>query len=549
VNLRLLRIFAAHEARLAWRSAFGRVNKPIARFILLAFLAIGAIGLSLGAAFGLKAIGHVTSPLAFAGISAGLVLLSTLMLAQALLNAVESIFVRADLEFLLGAPISPAIVLGVRMLVLALNTSLFWLVVAAGAGIGAVFLGDWRWLGLPLAVLGLGMAMVGLALPIADGLFRLFGARRVRPIAQGISGTIGVSVGLGFQFWNLSHIGSDRGQEFVQLAKTVSRLAPPVESWVWIPAKAFLADWKALSLWLLVTAMLFVWQVLRFSRRFLARMALAAGQSGGQRAGLLRATGPFRTGRPALIAKELRLILRNPIALPSLLLPFLSLAPLTIPLAGLVQDGGTVSVALTSLAASLIAWIALSTSRAMVGLTLLVEEAPDLAISAPKRVEHLQRAKLIAALAPAIGLAVLVILPLAFFSLQAGLACLIGMLGASLCTAMVSIRHGRPRAKKDLRPGRTMPRMPLGITVGGGFATSGFLVAVGLGASSLWPIALIPALVGLGLTLALLDEPVRIEPEAQAPPKPRFARAKAEISRFFSRVAPKAAKPKIPEMG
>ncbi len=548
MNLRLLWIFAAHEGRLAWRSAFGRVKQPIARFILLAFLAVGAIGLSLAAAFGLKAIGEVTSPLAFAGISAGLVLLSTLMLAQALLNAVESIFVRADLEFLMGAPISPAIVLGVRMLVLALNTSLFWLVVAAGAGIGAVFLGDWRWLGLPLAVLGLGMAMVGLALPIADVLFRLFGARRVRPIAQGISGTIGVSVGLGFQFWNLSHLGSDRGQEFVQLAKTVSRIAPPVESWVWIPAKAFCADWKALSLWLLVTAMLFIWQVLRFSRRFLARMALAAGQ-GGRRAGPHKAAGPFRAGRPALIAKELRLILRNPIALPSLLLPFLSLAPLTIPLAGLVQGGGAASVALTSLAASLIAWIALSTSRAMVGLTLLVEEAPDLAISAPKPMEHLQRAKLIAALVPAIGLAVLVILPLAFFSLQAGLSCLLGMVGASLCTALVAIRHGRPRSKKELRPGRTMPRMPLGITVSGGLATSGFLVAVGLGSSSLWPVAIIPALVGLGLTLALLDEPVRIEPEAQAPPQPRFGRVKAMISRLFSRVAPRTAKPKIPEMG
>lgn len=548
MNLRLLWIFAAHEARLAWRSAFGRVNKPIARAILLCFLALGAVALSLFAALGLKAMGEITSPLALAGISAGLILLATLMLAQALLNAVESVFVRADLEFLMGAPISPAIVLGVRMLVLALNTSLFWFVVAAGAGIGAVFLGDWRWLGLPLAVLGLGMAMVGLALPIADGLFRLFGARRVRPVAQGLSGTIGVSVGLGFQFWNLSHIGSDRGQEFVQLAKTVSRIAPPVDSWVWIPAKAFSADWKALSLWLLVTAMLFVWQVLRFSRRFLARMALAAGQSA-QRAGPLKAAGPFRSGDRALIAKELRLILRNPIALPSLLLPFLSLAPLTIPLAGLVQGGGAASVALTSLAASLIAWIALSTSRAMVGLTLMVEEAPDLALSAPKLILPLQRAKLIAALAPAIGLAALVILPLAFFSLQAGLSCLVGMVGASLCTALVAIRHGRPRSKKELRPGRTMPRMPLGITVSGGLATSGFLVAVGLGSSSLWPIAIIPALVGLGLTLALLEEPVRIEPEAQAQPQQRFGRAKAMISLLFSRVAPRKAKPQIQETG
>lgn len=548
MNPRLLWIFAAHEARLAWRSAFGRVNKPIARAILLCFLALGAIALSLFAALGLKAMGEITSPLALAGISASLILLATLMLAQALLNAVESVFVRADLEFLMGAPISPAIVLGVRMLVLALNTSLFWFVVATGAGIGAVFLGDWRWLGLPLAVLGLGMAMVGLALPLADVLFRLFGPRRVRPVAQGLSGTIGVSVGLSFQFWNLSHIGSDRGQEFVQLAKTVSRIAPPVDSWVWIPAKAFSADWKALSLWLLVTAMLFVWQVLRFSRRFLARMALAAGQSG-QRAGPLKAAGPFRAGHRALIAKELRLILRNPIALPSLLLPFLSLAPLTIPLAGLVQGGGAASVALTSLAASLIAWIALSTSRAMVGLTLLVEEAPDLALSAPKPVLPLQRAKLVAALAPAIGLAALVILPLAFFSLQAGLSCLVGMVGASLCTALVAIRHGRPRSKKELRPGRTMPRMPLGITVSGGLATSGFLVAVGLGSSSLWPIAIIPALVGLGLTLALLEEPVRIEPEAHAQPQPRFGRAKAMISQLFSRVAPRTAKPQIQETG
>lgn len=536
MNPRHVWVFAAHEARLAMRGAFGRINKPIAQLALLAFLGVSAIGVSLLAAFGLKAITAVSSPLALASISAGLILLATLMLAQALLNAVESIFVRADLDFLLGAPISPAIVLGVRMLVLALNTSLFWLVIATGAAIGAAFLGDWRWLGLPFAVLGLGVAMVGLALPIADALFRAFGVRRVRPIAQGISGVLGISIGLGFQFWNMSRIGSDRVQDLVQLAETVRRIAPPADSWMWIPARAFSADWAALSLWVFATAALFAWQVLRFSRRFLARVADAAGQSR-TRAGPKAAAGPFRAKRAAFIAKEIRLILRSPMALPSLLLPFLSLAPLVIPLAGLVRGNSTVSAALTSLAASLIAWIALSTSRAMVGLTLLVEEAPDLALAAPAAPESLRRAKLIAALVPAIGLACIVIAPLAFFSLQAGLSCLLGMLGASLCTAQVAIRHGRPRTKKELRPGRTMPRMPLGITVGGGLATSGFLVAVGLGSTSLWPIAIIPALVGLGLTLALLDEPVRIEPESVAEPKARFAKARAAISGLFARAA------------
>ncbi len=548
MNARHLWLFARHEARLALRSMLGRVNKPLARFVLLAFLGLLAIGLSLLAAFGLKAINGSLSPVVLAGISAGLILLSTLMLAQALLNAVESVFVRADLDFLMGAPISPAIVLGVRMLVLALNTSLFWLIIATGAGIGAGVLGDWRWLGLPFAVLGLGMAMVGLALPIADVLFRVFGARRVRPIAQGISGVIGVSIGLGFQFWNISRIGADRSADILQVFKTVGRVAPPIDSWVWIPARAFSADWKALSLWLLVTSFLFVWQVLRFSRRFLARVAAAAGQSSGRK-GPIKPAGPFRSGRAALIAKELRLLVRNPIAVPSLLLPFLSLAPLTIPLLGLVRGQGTLPVALTSLAASLIAWIALSTSRAMVGLTLLVEEAPDLALAAPAANRGLQRAKLIAALTPAVGLASLVIMPLAFFALQAGLASLLGMLGASLCTGLVAIRHGRPRTKKELRPGRTMPRMPLGITVGGGLATSGFLVAVGLGSNSLWPVAVIPALIGVGLTLVLLDEPVQIEPEILATPKPRFGKAKAALSAVFARVGQRIAKPKTPEKG
>lgn len=548
MSMRVFWVFARHEARLAMRSMFGRVSKPIARIALLAFLGLLAVGLSLLAAFGLKAIPAVTSPLALAGISAGLVLLSTMMLAQALVNAVETVFVRADLDFLMGAPISPVIVLGVRMLVLALNTSLFWLVIALGAGLGAVALGDWRWLGLPFAVLGLGMAMVGLALPIADGLFRVFGARRARPIAQGISGVIGVSIGLGFQFWNMARIGTDRSEDMLNLLKDVERVAPPFESWMWIPAKAFGADWAALGLWVLVTGMVFVWQVLRFSRRFLARVASAAGQAG-PRKGPMKDSGPFRNRRAALIAKELRLIIRNPIAAPSLLLPFLSLAPLTIPLAGLVRNQGSVSVALTSLAASLIAWIALSTSRAMVGLTLLVEEAPDLALSAPTPPPQLQRAKLIAALVPAIGLACIVIMPLAFYSLQAGLSCLIGMSGASLCTALVSIRHGRPRAKKELRPGRTMPRMPLGITIGGGLATSGFLVAVGLGSSGLWPIAVIPALIGTGLTLALLDEPVQSAPETVAVPKPMFAATKARLSAIFARVGQKSARPKSQRMG
>jgi len=494
-----------HESRLAVRDwlAASRVRGRWPTVLSWAFLGLLWAGLSWAAGLGLRAVSAVDSPLALAIISAALVFLSTVLLAQAVSTAVETIYVRADLDFLFCAPVSPLAVLGVRMVGLALRVGVFWLALSLGAAVFAAFSGDWRWLGLPLAALGRALLAVGLGLLVAERLFALLGAKRARSVGQVVSGIIGAAVAIGVQVFNFGR-RNDSPEEWAQRLKAFTQAIPPLESPVWTPARAFTPDPGALALWLLATAGLFAWAAVRFSRRFRREAAEAAGL----RAVVPRRgqSGPFVGGLLAAgIRKELRLLIRNPLLISALLLPFLYfLAPMG---AALASDLRTQSASIVGgLGATVTVWIAVIAVRGLTGLTLLTEDAPDLVAAAPVDPRRLELAKLFAALAPVALVVGLVFLAVAFAAPRAALAGAVGAGLAAGSAGLVAVRRGKPRPRKDLRAGMTFPKLPLAVTVGGGFATTAYVSAVGLAASPAWPAAVIPALIGIGLTLSLLED-------------------------------------------
>lgn len=508
-------LLLGHEARLAlrdWLASGGRAGMrggllglvrgrtpALVSYVLLGLLWAGFSWLG---GQGLRAVGPVENTLALAALSAGLLLLATIMLAQAITTAVETIYVRADLDFLLSAPVSPAAVLGVRMAGLALRVGVLWLAVALGAALFALAAGDWRWVSLPLAVFGLALLVVGLALRLADVLLGLFGVKRARSVGQVVSALVGAAIVVGMQILRVTERGAS-AEEWNARLESVLRSAPPPTSLLWTPARAFTADGAALAIWLTLAIGIFGLAVQRFAKRY--RLAAAQASATGRKHKRLKDHRAFVGGvRAAALRKEVRLLLRNPQLISALLLPFIYLLG---PIGALLSSGmgSNGSPIIGAVAGSFITWIAVVAARGLTGLTLLTEEAADLVAAAPVAQRELQLSKLLAALCPVYGVVSAASLGIAWFSQQAALAGFVGAGVAATSAGLVAVRRGRPRDKKQVRAGMTSPRMPIGVTVAGGFATSAYVSAVGLAASPAWPAAIIPALIGLGITLAMLE--------------------------------------------
>lgn len=532
--LRETGLLLRHEVRLALRDWLSSSNpapgstakrRRAPRWAAYVFIGLLWAFLSYMAGLGLGLVKTIEGNLPLALISAALVLQAVLMLAQAISTAVETIYVRADLDFLFTAPVRPASVLGVRMAGLAFRVGLFWLSVTLGAALFSAISGDWRWLGLPWAMLGLALVVVGIGLLTAERLLALLGAKRARGAAQVVSTLVGASIAIGAQLLNFGRrdVPSEEVQRQIQ---AFSRAAPPEESWLWLPARAFTPDLGALVLWLGVCALVFGYAALRFARRFRRDAADAAGLGRRRTRRDLRTPGPFAAGLlRASVGKELRLLLRNPLLVSAVVLPFLYF--LVAPGAALARGG---SAAVVSIGAVAVVWISVIATRGLVGLSLLTEDAPDLVAAAPVKPRTLETAKLLASVQPVLVVVALGMIPLGYFSPRAAVLGFLGAAAASFSAALIAVRRGAPRPRKDLRAGMTYPKLPLSVTIVGGFMTSAYVSAVALALSPVWPAALLPALFALGLTLAVLEDGAQAAEEALNPADAKGGARRARLA-------------------
>ena len=232
--------------------------------------------------------------------------------------------------------------------------------------------------------------------------------------------------------------------------------------------------------------------------RFAADAAAAAGAgAGGRRA---RTGGRVRFSASAFnatLAKELRLIARDPALIAQVLLRVLYFIPLGFLI--LRQAGQGQSIALPASAAAL-SIIAGQIAGSLAWITISAEDAPDLLSCAPTPTRILRQAKLAAAVLPVAALVMLVVAPLAFIAPLVALAAGAGSAASIAMAAMLNVWWQRPGKRSDFRRRRhsswmvTMAELVLGLVIA---------IATAVAAAGFFLWAVIPAVLALVAVLLL----------------------------------------------
>lgn len=376
--------FARHEARLAWRdlmrmlTAGRRVSEPVIGLVIAA----GVAGIHLLAY-------AILRPLADAGIGRDVATLAvvtgsgflswSMMLSQAMESITRAFYARGDVELILSSPACVRRLFTVRIGTVALSTvALATLLVAPFINVLA-YCDTPRWLAAYGVLAAMGALSTAFAVAVVAGLFRLLGPRRTRLIAQVVAAIVGAAFIIGVQAvaimttGSLSRLTLFRSEGF--LAK-----APPLESVLWLPARAAMGDLGALALVLLPATVLLAAAIRAYAGGFGDYVIAASSVAYGPKRARRRVNGfrPTSTKR-ALRRKEWVLLYRDPWLMSQTLMQILYLLPPALLLWRNFGDdisGLAIMVPILVMAAGQLAgglaWLAVSG-----------EDAPELVASAP----------------------------------------------------------------------------------------------------------------------------------------------------------------------
>lgn len=485
-----------HEIRLAFR---GRKDAQRgARLLLMGFLGLALFGIGWAAASGLSQFEpSLTSPVLLAT-SAGIAFVATLMLGHALIAATDAVYTRGDLDLLLSSPFSPWTVMTVRALGVAVQVATTYMVMISGLLISLAIMGAWKWLAIGPALIGLALITTGGGLFVAMALFATIGPRATRVAAQVIGAFVGASIFLAFQSQHFLPRAEreDAANAFIE---RVMQVQMPADSPLFLPARAFLGDSQPLMIWTIASVLFFAAAAYLFSRRFTADAAAILALGPKRRAFSAR-TRPFRGGvMMSLVRKEWRLIARDPVLLSQILLQLIYMIPLVFVLYRSSNEGG-MSAGMYGLMAGAIAAISASLAGSLAWITVSAEDAPDLVAAAPVERRHIERGKLFAAVWPVTLLAGAAALGIARIDPIAGLWTIAGAIAASISNGLVGVWHQEPGARKDFR---RRPRASWTAQLGQAFVTMSWAGATGLAAAGLPVLAIIPAVIALGVLVAL----------------------------------------------
>jgi ABC-2 type transport system permease protein len=329
-------------------------------------------------------------------------------------------------------------------------------------------------------------------------LFRVLGPKTTRVAAQILASLIGAAFFLGIQSQNYVPY-----QQRAQMYRTVLMHLVPIfgdaSSPLSIPARAAFGQPLEFAAWIAISLGLYLVAVWRFSSRFIAHASAIAGVGGGRRKvdGRVRETRGGVNG--SLVRKEWRLIVRDPLLLSQILLPILYFIPLFFIFGTRFQREGMERFALPGFASAFVL-IATTLAASLAWLTVSAEDAPDLIAAAPVSRDQIERAKATAAAGPVI---VMLLAPAVIASLAeplAGFWLILGGGAAIVSACLIAIWYQKPGTRKNFRR-RT--RAGFFVNLGQAFITLCWVGATGLAVAG-WAIAsIIPALMALGLLLAL----------------------------------------------
>ncbi|MQP67477.1 hypothetical protein GE253_19295 [Niveispirillum sp. SYP-B3756] len=365
-----------HELRLSFRT---KRNGPwmIAGSIVL-LLMLHGIGIM--SAFGFAKMDLPTSALHLMLGGAGLFTMA-MNIAIALQLLVNGLYTRGDYDLLLSSPLSPRVILPVRLM----GT---WIALSAGVLIftapfinGGALIVSWRWLVGYLTLPTLSLITLSFSFLLLLGLVRVLGPRRARTVAQVTAGIVGIGGALAWQLMNMKGGGS--GERTRAGMETALKLADtPIALAVrWLGA-AMAGAPGALAILLLVGIGGFT-AICWFSGPAFLRLAASTGAADtSPRRHKSRPMGLRVRGRTlSVLLKEWRLIWRDP----ALLTQVLSIGLMIVPM-GFSLHGKTITT--TGNALLYMGWLVVPPSLgllagAMVWLAVVAEDAPDLLGTAP----------------------------------------------------------------------------------------------------------------------------------------------------------------------
>ena len=490
----------SHEMLLTWRNfrASGK-GRHVRRAI---FYTMMAAGLGFGGYWAARFLSDVTPTpnVMTLGIVGGVIaILFSLMLSQALMLITESLYQRGDLDLLLSSPIPLWRIVIVRMSAIAINVGLFYLILVAAVCIWLPVFGGWAWIGFAPAILLLTLFATAVALVLARILFAVIGPKNTRIAAQILGSLIGAAFFIASQIPRFTE-NENRAQAMREIFEAIIPIVGNPASPISLPARAAFGLNADLAIWAGVAAISFLLAVWWYASGF-ARDAAAIAGLGQRRKRNTRAARGMRAGVNAtLIFKEWRLLRRDPLLLSQILLPLLYFAPLFAVFGSRLGEEGFNRVSAAGFSSAFVLLVT-SFAASLAWLTVSAEDAPDLIASAPVSRDNIDNAKAAAAALPS----VLLLLPPVIgagvvASPMAGFWLLIGGAAAIVSTCLIAIWHQTPGSRKEFRR-RT--RGSLMLNLGRSFVAFGWIGATGLAVSG-WPlVAIVPALISLGLMLAL----------------------------------------------
>ena len=441
--------FACHELNLIWRdwvsmmTAGKRGREPILAVVAVVF----AVLIHLLAYY-------LIAPVAQAGIGSdkttlvvltGTAFLScSLMLSQAMESVTRAFYARADLDLILSSPASARRVFAVRMVTIALSTTLLTTVLAGSFINALAFYDGSRWLAAYGMLLAMGALSTALAIAVTVALFRALGAKRTRFISQIVSAVVGAGFVIGVQAAAIVSTGSISRLSFFHSEDLVAR-APESAHLIWWPARAAMGDLGALAVALGVGLGLLILVIAVFSTNFGDHVVAASGVAyeGRKKHRRRDAFRPASTRR-ALRRKEWMLLRRDPWLMSQTLMQILYLLPPALllwrnfgdDLGGLLILVPVIVMASGQLAGGL-AWLAVSG-----------EDAPDLVASAPIPARAVIAAKMQAVLGAVAMVVAPLILALALAAPKFAAVAALGVAVSAASGAMIQIWF-RAQAKRN----------------------------------------------------------------------------------------------------
>jgi ABC-2 type transport system permease protein len=488
-----------HEMRISWRNWFA-ATRARGRSAFVVYAILGALLLFGGywAAQGLSETKPDVNEITLGVIGGIFLLLFTFMVAQALMLITEALYQRGDIDLLLASPLPPWRILIVRMTAVALNVATLYLFLVGAVFVWLPFFGGWQWMGLAPTVLALALLATAAALLLARVLFRVVGPKTTRVAAQILASLIGAVFFLAMQSQNYAPV-EQRAQVYRALMARLAPMFGDAESPLSVPARAALGQPVEFGAWILIALGAYLFAVWWFASRFIANAAAIAGLGAARR----RVDARVRQTRGgvgySLVRKEWRLIARDPLLLSQILLPLLYFIPLFFVFGARLSRDGMEQLSLPGYASAFVL-IATTLAASLAWLTVSAEDAPELIAAAPVSRDQIETAKALAAGGPVVALMLAPAVAASFLDPLAGVWLMIGSACAIASACLIAIWYQQPGSRKNFRR-RT--RAGFLVNIGQAFVTLSWVSATGLCVAG-WAIAaIIPALIAIGLLLAL----------------------------------------------